>query len=124
MQSSAAPLGAQMLAELITVGARMPPACFFKEADVFCFRLKVATQGRSDARIIATVAAASPPPSSTARWASCSVLRPARSTMEMCTNTSLTVLAGHKPESLGGIEPLDDPSDFDSACRISPRSAR
>ncbi len=38
MQSSAAPLGAQMLAELITVGARMPPACFFKEADVFCFR--------------------------------------------------------------------------------------
>ena len=36
----------------------------------------------------------------------------------------LPILAGHEPEALICIEPFDSPLDIDSACRISPRSAR
>ena len=36
----------------------------------------------------------------------------------------LAILAGHEPEALICIEPFDGPLDIDSACRISPRSAR
>jgi hypothetical protein len=36
----------------------------------------------------------------------------------------LAILAGHEPEALICIEPFDGAFDIDSACRISPRSAR